>query len=433
MNQSAAAMKTTAPACERAAGTLEPIRVLHFADVHIGMANFGKTDPESGVSSRVADYLARMDEMIDFARDGDVDIVIFAGDAFRSRSPNQTYQREFAQRIQTLSQLAPTVLLVGNHDLPANAAKASTIDIYDTLDVPNVWVARDYALRRIATKRGAAIVAAAPYPMRARMLADAPTRGLTIAEQDAELQRAAHERLVGLAEQAEALSDADAPLLLCGHFSVSGARHGSERSVMLGRDVVIDLDALTRGGWDYVALGHIHRHQNLTAKRAYLPPVVYSGSLERVDFGEENDVKGFCWVELARAATTWRFVEVAARKLLSLQVDCRDIENPTGVVLAAMKRQDLAGAVVRLQIRLTSESETLLNDRLIIDELNKAGVFHIAGLRKEVDQSRRARLGANPEGMTPLELLERYFESRDVDESRRAELLKLARGIVAGE
>ena len=428
-------MKTTVPASERAANKVmsQPVRVLHFADVHIGMANYGKADPATGVSSRVADFLERMDEMIDFARDGDVDLVIFAGDAFRSRSPNQTFQREFARRIQQLSQLAPTVLLVGNHDLPANAAKATTIEIYETLDVPNVWVAQDYDLRRIATKRGDVLVATAPYPVRARLLADGAARGMTIADQDAELRRIAHERLVELGERADAMAEADTPRLLCGHFSVSGAIWGSERSVMLGRDVVLDLAVIESEGWDYVALGHIHRHQNLTNGRAGQPPVVYSGSLERVDFGEENDVKGFCWVELARGATNWRFVELAARKLLTLEVDCRAIENPTGEVLSALKGHELPGVVVRLVIRLTPESETLLNDKLIVDELKRAGVFHIAGLRKDVDRRARTRLGANPEGMTPLELLAKYFEARDVDEARREELLKLARGIVEGE
>ena len=418
-------MKTTAPASER-----EPIRVLHFADVHIGMENYGKTNPESGVSSRVSDFLARMDDMIAFARDGDVDLVIFAGDAFRSRSPNQTYQREFAGRVQALAQLAPTVLLVGNHDLPANAAKASTIDIYDTLVVPNVLVARDFSLLKVSTKRGDVLVGAAPYPLRARLLADVATRGLTIAEQDAELRRVLHERLLALSVQAERQAADNTARLLCGHFSVSGAIWGSERSVMLGRDVTIELDALAHGGWDYVALGHIHRHQNLTADREDLPPVVYSGSLERIDFGEEGDVKGFCWVELARGATSWRFIEAAARKLLTLSIDCRDSDNPTADVLAAAKAQDLAGAVVRLAIRLTPESETRLNEKLIVDELKRAGVFHIAGLRLDVDRRARTRLSESPEGMTPMELLERYFDARDVDAARREELLKLAREIV---
>ena len=324
----------------------EALRALHFADVHIGMENYGKTDRETGVSSRVHDFLQRMDDMVDFAAQGDVDLVIFAGDAFRSRSPNPTYQREFAARMRALSQLAPTVLLVGNHDLPVNAAKASTIEIYATLDVPNIWVAQDYSVRRIATRRGDVVVGAAPYPIRARLLADVSVRGLTIAEQDARLVEILHERLDALAEEADAIADDDTPRILTGHFSVSGAVWGSERSVMLGRDVVVDLDALADPRWDYVALGHIHKHQNLTHRSTQLPPVVYSGSLERIDFGEEGDVKGFCWIELARGATTWRFERSAARKLLTLRVDCRDSSDPTALVLATLAEHKLEDAVV---------------------------------------------------------------------------------------
>ena len=307
-----------------------PIRVLHFADVHIGMENYGRTDPATGVSSRVSDFLQRLDDMIGFARDGDVDLVIFAGDAFRSRSPNQTYQREFAGRVRQLSQLAPTVLLVGNHDVPQNLSKASTIEIYDTLGVPNIWVAQDYETRRIKTKRGDVVVGAAPYPVRARLLAETNTRRMTIAEQDAELQRILHERLRILSDDADALADADTPRLLSGHFSVSGAVWGSERSVMLGWDTVVDLEVLADPRWDYVALGHVHRHQNLTAERVDVPPVVYCGSPERIDFGEENDIKGFCWVELERGRADWQFIELAARVMLTLSADCRAIENPTG-------------------------------------------------------------------------------------------------------
>ena len=68
----------------------EPIRVLHFADVHIGMENFGKIDNETGVSSRVRDFLARLDDMVVYAREQDVDLIIFAGDAFKTATPSPT-------------------------------------------------------------------------------------------------------------------------------------------------------------------------------------------------------------------------------------------------------------------------------------------------------------------------------------------------------
>ena len=411
----------------------DPIRVLHFADVHIGMENYGKTDPETGVSSRVFDFLQRMDEMIAYADEHDVDLVIFAGDSFRSRSPNPTHLREFAQRIRLLSQLAPTMLLVGNHDLPVNAAKASTIGIFATLDVPNVTVAQDYTVKRIKTKRGDVIVGTAPYPIRSRLLQDFSARGMTIAEIDAELQRVLHSTLAVLSQDAEALADESIPRLLTGHFSVSGATWGSERSVMLGRDVIVDLEALTHSGWDYVALGHIHKHQDLTHDRPELPPVVYCGSLERIDFGEEGDIKGFCWLELMRGRAEWRFVPTNARKLLTMHIDCRQSSSPTRQVLDAIRQEQISDAVVRLVIQLTPEGETLLKDSAIVDELKRAGVFHIAGIRKEVERGKRLRLDVSPDGLTPLQLLERYFSGRDVSAARREELLELARGMMEGE
>ncbi|MCY4539981.1 MAG: exonuclease SbcCD subunit D [Chloroflexi bacterium] len=410
----------------------EPIRVLHFADAHIGMENYGKIDAESGLSRRVHDYLQRIDEMIAHARERDVDLVVFAGDAFRSRNPDPTQQRAFARRIRTLAQLAPTVLLAGNHDLPVSAAKASTMDIYHTLDVPNIWVALDYELRRISTKRGDVMVGAAPYPIRARLLQDVSTRGLTIAEQDAELERIQGEKLAELARQAEALADETTPRLLTGHFSVDGAVWGSERLVMLGRDVTVDLEALADRRWDYVALGHVHRHQNLTKERSDAPPVVYCGSLERIDFGEEAEIKGFCWVELARQRADWQFIESKAREMRTLRVDCRDIDSPTRRALDTLKQHSLDEAIVRLELRLTPESEALLDEGAIIEALKRAGVFHIAGIRKDVERGGRTRLGRSPEGLSPLELLERYFETRGVDAARREALLERAQDIING-
>jgi len=408
----------------------DAIRVLHFADVHIGMENYGKTDPNSGVSSRVVDFLHRMDDMIDYARENDVDLVVFAGDAFKTRSPNQTYQREFAHRIRDLSKLAPTVLLVGNHDLPINAVKASTIEIYQTLDVPNVWVAQDYEVKKIETKRGDVVVGTAPYPIRARIMQDINTRGMTVAEQDAELQRILQGLLDDMAQKADDLAGENVPRLLTGHFTVAGAVWGSERSVMLGRDVQIDLSQLADPRWDYVALGHIHKHQNLTRGREEVPSVVYSGSIERIDYGEEGDPKGFCWVNLGRNATEWEFEEVDARPMVTLRVDCRTVSNPTQQVLDQMKRHLLRDAVVRLIIQLTQETDAMLKDGTIFDQLKRSGVFHVAGIRKEIERNDRSRLDVSPEGLTPLELLDRYFKSADVGGERRQELLEKAKDLI---
>ena len=70
-----------------------------------------------------------------------VDLVLFAGDAYKSRDPSQTHQKEFAKRIARLSQAnIPVFLLLGNHDLPHIASRATALDIFHTLSVPNVTI-----------------------------------------------------------------------------------------------------------------------------------------------------------------------------------------------------------------------------------------------------------------------------------------------------
>ncbi len=60
---------------------------------------------------------------------------------------------------------------------------------------------------------------------------------------------------------------------------------------MLGSDLVLSPSLVRDPRLDYVALGHIHKPQNLN-ENAH-PPVIYPGSIERVDFGEVKDDKFF--------------------------------------------------------------------------------------------------------------------------------------------
>jgi hypothetical protein len=96
---------------------------------------------------------------------------------------------------------------------------------------------------------------------------------------------------------------------------------------------------------------------------------------------------------------------------------------------ALIRRHDLRGAVVRLFVEVTPENETQLNDAAIREILRGADVYHLAGVRREVVRADRARLGANPEGLTDAELLERYLLAREVGADRRAALLERAQAI----
>lgn len=393
-----------------------PIRLVHFADVHVGVENYGSLDPATGTSSRVRDFLDRLDEVIDYAIEHQADLAVFAGDAFKNRDPEPTQQREFAQRIKRLADAMPTLLLVGNHDMPGMAAKASSLDIFRALDVPGVIVGYKPEGRVVETRRGPVFLAWMPYPMRNRLLSREEHAGKSIEELELALRETVSDILRDLAQEA---ARHEMPRLLAGHFSVAEAKWGSERSVMLGRDVAVFLSTVADPAWDYVALGHIHRHQALNGDG--YPPVVYSGSLERIDFGEEKEPKGFCWVELARGETTWRFVPVAARPFVTVRVDARRAEDPTAAVLERLEGRDLAGAVVRVVVRLRAEQEAALREAEVQRALAEASNVTVV---REVEFEARARLGdVAPEALTPLELVERYFQARQVPPERIKALL----------
>jgi len=180
----------------------DPIRMLHFADLHVGMENYGKIDPLTGTSSRVRDFLDRLDELIEHALENEADLAVFAGDAFKNRDPNPTQQREFAQRIKRLADVMPTLLLVGNHDMPGMPIKASSVDIFQALDVPGVIVGRKPEGQVVETRRGKVYLAWIPYPMRSRLLSSEEHRGKSIEELQAALAQVVSDNLSVLAEEA---------------------------------------------------------------------------------------------------------------------------------------------------------------------------------------------------------------------------------------
>jgi len=401
----------------------DPIRMIHFADVHIGMENYGRIDPTTGTSTRVRDFLDRLDEVIDYAIDNQADLAVFAGDAFKDRNPEPTQQREFAQRIKRLADHMPTLLLVGNHDMPGMAVKANSLDIFRALDVPDVIVGYKDEARVVETKRGPVFLAWMPYPMRNRLMAWTKYQGVSIEELNQGLRAEVSSRLRALAEEAE---KQDMPRVLVGHFTVESASFGSERSVMLGSDLPVLRSTIAEEAWDYVALGHIHKHQDVN-EGAY-PSVVYSGSLERIDFGEQREEKGFVWVDLSRSETEWQFIPVEARPFHTVKVDVREQEDPMAVILNALKGNQFEQAVVRVAITMSSEQSMALREREIEAALEGAQSVSIV---REVEIEARTRLGQfAPETLTPLQLLDQYFESRSVEPERRKVLLTRAEEII---
>lgn len=406
---------------------MPPINVLHLADIHIGMENYGRFEAKSGLNNRVLDFLRRLAEAIDYALEHEADLCIVAGDAYKNQRPNPTLQREFARRIKRLVNAGiPTILLVGNHDMSTADRAASSLDIFKTLDVPGITVANREMLCQLTCRRGQPLqVAAVPYPQRNRLLNQDHFRNMTIEELDQALAGIVGQNINDLAQ--EARKNPDLPTIFTGHFSVSEARQGSEQSVMLGRDIVIMKSLLADPAWDYVAMGHIHKHQELNG--GHHPPIVYPGSLERIDFGEEREPKGFVWVRLEKGSAEWEFIPVKSRKFLTIRVDVRESDDPMTDILDKIDECDFKQAITRVIIQAKEEQDPLIEDRQIQQALKEAS--YVASINHEVERHHRRRLGdTNIEELTPLMALSLYLEAKGIDTARKEILLEHAEAII---
>jgi exonuclease SbcD len=399
------------------------LKILHFADLHLGVETYGRLNPETGLSTRLEDFLKALDKVVDYAVENKVDLVLFCGDAYKSREPTQTQQREFAKRIYRLSTSGiPIFLLIGNHDLPNAIGKATTTEIFDTLTVKNVYVSNRPEVHRIPTPSGDVQVVSLPWLRRSALLTKEDTKNLTFEQINQRLQEAMTQVVANKAEEL----DPELPAVLAAHIWVVGAKVGSESSMTIGQEHALLVSNIIHPAFDYIALGHIHKHQVLNEN----PPVVYAGSLERLDFGEADDEKGFYMVgitpdgETGKRQVTYDFHPLEGRRFVtvSVKIEADDIEPTSTVLKAIVEKSDaIKDAIVRLQLSLPSELEGQIRDGDIREALKEAHYFAIA---KEVRRETRVRLGERAaEEITPAQALKVYLESKKVP-AERAKVLQ---------
>jgi len=405
------------------------VKLLHFADAHIDMANYGRHDPESGLPMRVMDFLKSLDEIVQTAIDEHVDLVIFAGDAYKDRSPSPTFQREWGKRIMRLSHEGIlTLLLTGNHDISPSTGRAHAIQEFDTLEVPHVRVLNKPQFLTPTELEGLPIqVLALPWISRSGLMASQELSG---ADPDEVYERLG-KRIGEMLEDWLAAADPALPIILTAHASVEGAQYGNERMVMLGNDLVLPPGLVKDPRLDYVALGHIHKAQDLN--EGGHPPVIYPGSIERVDFGEARDKKYFILAAVTKGNTqvTWRELK-HIRPFIDIKVNLESDEAINLKLQEALPpKSKLEGAILRMVIEYQREWESLIDEASLRALAEPAFEFHLV---KRPQTQARVRLpkGQAASSLSVVDLLDIYWKasSTDMAAEKRQALNQLAKSII---
>ncbi|WP_016951540.1 exonuclease subunit SbcD [Anabaena sp. PCC 7108] len=405
------------------------IKILHLSDIHMGSGfSHGRINSATGLNTRLEDFVKTLSLCIDRALTESVDMVIFGGDAFPDATPAPYVQEAFASQFRRLVDAdIPTVLLVGNHDQHSQGVGGASLNIYRTLGVRGFVVGDTLTTHSIQTRNGKVQIITLPWLTRSTLMTRQETAGLSMAD----VNQLLTDRLQVVLEGEIRRLDPDVPTVLLAHLMADNATLGAERLLAVGKGFTLPLSLLTRPCFDYVALGHVHKHQNLNKSND--PPVIYPGSIERVDFSEEKEDKGYVMVELERGKVNWEFCPLPVRVFRTIEVDLSKADDPQAVLLKAIAKYNIQDAVVRLIYKLRSEQLDLIDNSSVHSALGAAHTYTIQPeLVSQLAKPRIPELSASS-SIDPMDALKTYLDNREDLKDIAASMLEAAQNLLGND
>ncbi|MFN9558627.1 MAG: exonuclease subunit SbcD [Dolichospermum sp.] len=405
------------------------MKILHLSDIHIGSGFcHGRVNPLTGLNTRLEDFVKTLSLCIDRALNDRVDLVLFGGDAFPNATPAPYVQEAFAHQFRRLVDAdIPTVLLVGNHDQHSQGLGGASLNIYRTLAVPGFVVGDTLTTHRISTRNGDIQIITLPWLTRSTLMTRQETQGSSLAE----VNQLLTERLQVVIEGEIRRLDPSIPTVLLAHLMADNATLGAERLLAVGKGFTLPLSLLTRSCFDYVALGHVHKHQNLN--KSNHPPVIYPGSIERVDFSEEKEDKGYVMIELEKGKVNWEFCPLPVRIFRTIEVDLSKHDDPQAALLKGIAKYDIQDNVVRLIYKLRSDQLDLIDNSSLNNALKSAHTYTIqAELVSQLAKPRIPELSTSS-SIDPMSALKTYLNNREDLKDIAPSMLEAAQNLLTDD
>jgi len=397
------------------------IKFIHTADIHFGMENYGKIDPKTGIHTRLLDFERALNFAIDFALEKDVDFFLFSGDAYKTANPSPTQQKLLMRCFFRLYEAKiPIIIIVGNHDNPVSFGKTNSLEVFGNIPVDGFHVISKPTSLTLNTKNGPVQIVGIPWPSRNNI----SIQSKYIIKTASEITDHIANGVAQLIQHYASELNPTIPSVLAGHLTVSsGVFSGSEKRAIYGNDPVLLPSQLAIAPYDYVALGHLHRYQNLN-KNGY-PALVYSGSIERVDFGERKEDKGFCFVTIEQKnKCAHEFIKTPMRPFIQIEIKIENEENQTEFVIEQIKKHQIRDAVIKILYFLPAGIKDGVNLRVVQEACYEAmyvvGIIPIRSL-----EAKQKRAGMKIE-MDLHSLLDSYFDSKPEYKSKKEKLIQKA-------
>ncbi len=373
------------------------MRMLHCGDFHIG----------GGSLDAIKSALQQIGHI---AIEREVDVVAFAGDAFNTRTPTPTYNRvwtDFTHHL-LLSKIE-LVAIPGNHDRPSTRSLAHTLEPFS-----DEWAwSTQVSSRTLAIKGPDWHFVTLPWQTVSDHVSAVEMASMTIEEQTA----LAEERIIE--QVAFFRTGLASPCILLAHAMMSTAEESSERHLVLGKAPVLDVGRLLRQGFDYIALGHVHKHQVFPDPIEGCGPAVYCGSPRQMDFTDESETKGVVIVDFDADGEyeSHEFVPILTPRFHTVQVDVVTGDEISGLRQQVTDKGAIKDDTVRVQLSGPAAVLSTVSDDAIADALDGLRLAYV--LRRATDTERRRSQTLEAEAGTPLEALDQYMAMLNVGASER--------------
>ena len=373
------------------------MRFFHLADLHIG---FPLKNGENNFN-----FQNTLDFVIEKAKEYKVDLVVIAGDVFHKRDPEVRDEKLFARFVNALAESNIEILIVtGNHEGAPFRERSIHLDLYNELPLKFIHISKT---PEVITIKGVNFITL-PYPFKTNILSKEEYRD----KSEDEVLNILNRRLLSIVD--ELISEVNGGKnILVAHMPVSEGVIGFEQYINFSKELPLSIEELDRSNIIYYALGHLHKNQILKSRK-YEHTFAYPGSLDRLDFGEENDPKGFFFVEVEDSLKAIEFIENPfARKFYTIQ-----IENDSS--FDNINFEKIKDSIVRVVVKGNLEDEGKL--RTLIDKLkNSAYVF-----TQVIDErDTGAVVLSSVSEVDPMKAIEEYL-----DKSKDARLKKLRERIL---
>lgn len=366
----------------------------HITDIHLGSYQGGTE--AGGLNSRFLDFVKTLNESIDFTIQKKSDFCLITGDIFRHKDPQPIEFDAFASAVKRLMDAnIMTYIVLGNHDIFLSHKLKNSISALKTLGLKNIHISEVPEL--LYFKAGGESICIQTMPYQAMSLL-----GLDTSD---EVSLYVIKKINEMYTQ---IKDVDHKIF-AGHFSISDSVIGAEQQTInkfnepvIPRNVFKDKDYL------YGAMGHLHRYQVVMKK----PLIVYGGSINRTDFNEWKEDKGFVYC-VQDKKFDYEFVKVNAQTFIDLEYNLEDNENPEEFVLNDLKekKEQLNGAVVRIVVNIAEANKHNYSAKNVMEFLNEHCSFIQGSTSPHIAKTELVEGGEYNEYMNSMEVIKKYCES----------------------